>query len=81
MFFSLNMFRKFSVDEPTCFLSGKNKTTIHASEGSHVEGSSKLKLKNFVNFNWDVNYYRGQLIAVHINETVIAYGFAKRKLL
>lgn len=65
-------------DEESTYLVQENCTTVFSSPGSHNKGSSKLTLKNFVNFNWDECYYRGQLIALHISESFMAYGFTKR---
>lgn len=73
------MYRKFNQDEETTHLINENCSTIVSSQLSQNKGSSKLTLKNFVNFNWDLCYYRGQLIALHISEKFIAYGFTKRK--
>ncbi|XP_025421939.1 enhancer of mRNA-decapping protein 4 [Sipha flava] len=64
-------------DEDCTHLLKENMTTIFASSGSHKKGSSKLTLKNFVDFNWEHSYYHGQLIALHISEDYIAYGFSK----
>lgn len=72
------MYRRFLGNDDT-YLIKENVTTIFSSHGAHTKGSSKLTLKNFVDFNWNVGYYRGQLIAIHIKENIIAYGFAKRK--
>jgi hypothetical protein len=73
-------FRRFDGNDEDCtHLLKENMTTIFASSGSHKKGSSKLTLKNFVDFNWEHSYYHGQLIALHISEDYIAYGFSKRK--
>lgn len=72
--------RRFSGNDDECTrLIHENYTTIFSSTGSHNKGSSKLTLKNFVNFSWGHFFYRGQLIAMHITEKFVAYGFSKRK--
>lgn len=73
-------FRRFDGNDEECTnLIEDNNTTIFGSSGSHEKGSSKLTLKNFVDFNWDHRYYHGQLIAIHVKEEFIAYSFSKRK--
>ncbi|KAM7354487.1 enhancer of mRNA-decapping protein 4 homolog Ge-1 isoform 1-T2 [Cochliomyia hominivorax] len=46
---------------------------IIAKPGTHGHGSSKVKLKNIVDYIWEVKNYPGHLIAVHIDEKHIAY--------
>jgi hypothetical protein len=72
--------RRFVGDEECTRTIHSNSIQVFSSQGSHNKGSSKLTLKNFVNFNWDQCYYRGQLIALHISEKYIAYGFSNSKL-
>lgn len=48
--------------------------TVNCSSGSHIEGSSKVKLTNLVEYQWEFKYYIGQLIAIHIDGKIIAYG-------
>ncbi|XP_026817328.1 enhancer of mRNA-decapping protein 4 homolog [Rhopalosiphum maidis] len=67
---------RFVGDEECTRTIHSNSIQVFSSQGSHNKGSSKLTLKNFVNFNWDQCYYRGQLIALHISEKYIAYGFS-----
>lgn len=47
---------------------------IVPSPGNHDHGSSKVKLKNIVDFTWDHHLYPGQLLAVHISGKYLAYG-------
>lgn len=55
--------------------------TIIASPGDHDHGSSKVKLKNIVDFTWDHHLYTGQLLAVHVSGKYLAYGLkGKRRL-
>lgn len=74
------IYRRFIGDEECTHTIHSNSTKVFSSQGSHNKGSSKLTLKNFVNFNWDQCYYPGQLIALHISEKFIAYGFSSSKL-
>lgn len=67
---------RFVGDEECTRTVHSNSTKVCSSQGSHNKGSSKLTLKNFVNFNWNQCYYHGQLIALHISEKYIAYGFS-----
>lgn len=48
--------------------------TIIPSPGDHDHGSSKVKLKNIVDFTWDHHFYTGQLLAVHVSGKYLAYG-------
>ncbi|XP_011874946.1 PREDICTED: enhancer of mRNA-decapping protein 4 [Vollenhovia emeryi] len=47
---------------------------IVPSPGDHDHGSSKVKLKNIVDFTWDHHLYTGQLLAVHVSGKYLAYG-------
>lgn len=47
--------------------------TIIPSCGEH-QPSSKITLKNIVDFNWELRFYAGQLLAVHIGGKYVAYG-------
>ncbi|KYN07621.1 Enhancer of mRNA-decapping protein 4, partial [Cyphomyrmex costatus] len=47
---------------------------IIPSPGDHDHGSSKVKLKNIVDFTWDHHLYTGQLLAVHVSGKYLAYG-------
>lgn len=48
--------------------------TIHCYSGGHNNGSSKVKLTNVVDYQWEAKYYKGHLIAIHMEGQVIAYG-------
>ncbi|XP_076177594.1 enhancer of mRNA-decapping protein 4 homolog Ge-1 [Ptiloglossa arizonensis] len=48
--------------------------TVIPSPGGHNHGSSKVKLKNIVDFTWEHGFYPGQLLAVHISGKYLAYG-------
>lgn len=76
----LLFFREFDGNDEDCtHLLYKNDTKIISSQESHNKGSSKLTLRNFVDFSWDHYYYRRQLIALNLTEQYVAYGFTKRK--
>uniref|UniRef100_A0A1B6MJB4 Uncharacterized protein n=1 Tax=Graphocephala atropunctata TaxID=36148 RepID=A0A1B6MJB4_9HEMI len=47
---------------------------VTPSPGNHESGSSKVKLHNIVDYTWEERFYTGQLLAVHIGGTFIAYG-------
>ncbi|XP_066583483.1 enhancer of mRNA-decapping protein 4 [Prorops nasuta] len=42
--------------------------------GGHDHGSSKVKLKNIVDFSWEHKLYSGQLLAVHMSGKYLAYA-------
>ncbi|XP_076244634.1 enhancer of mRNA-decapping protein 4 homolog Ge-1 isoform X2 [Calliopsis andreniformis] len=48
--------------------------TVIPSPGRHNHGSSKVKLKNIVDYTWEHNFYAGQLLAVHMSGKYLAYG-------
>ncbi|XP_044750702.1 enhancer of mRNA-decapping protein 4 [Coccinella septempunctata] len=47
---------------------------IHCKAGGHSQGSSKVKLINKIDYNWEVRFYHGQLVAVHIEGKVLAFA-------
>ncbi|XP_078048281.1 enhancer of mRNA-decapping protein 4 homolog Ge-1 isoform X2 [Augochlora pura] len=51
-----------------------NDVTIVPLPGGHNHGSSKVKLKNIVDYSWDVSLYSNQLLAVHMYGKYLAYG-------
>ncbi|KAF5295034.1 hypothetical protein FQR65_LT10587 [Abscondita terminalis] len=53
--------------------------TVNCSAGNHNHGSSKVKLTDVVDYNWELRFYVGQLLAVHLNGRVIAYGMNGKK--
>jgi len=61
-------------DETNCFPVKGSEVNIVTSDGDHDVGSSKLKINNIVNFGWEHKYYLGQLVAVHMSGTYIAYA-------
>lgn len=48
-------------------------TKIVGSAGHHQVGSSKVIIKNIVDYKWEVKNYPGHLIAAHIDEKHFAY--------
>lgn len=48
--------------------------TVIGSTGNQRNGSSKVKLKNIVDYKWEAKRYPGHLIAVHIDGKHIAYA-------
>uniref|UniRef100_A0A1Q3EZN0 Putative enhancer of mrna-decapping protein 4 n=2 Tax=Culex tarsalis TaxID=7177 RepID=A0A1Q3EZN0_CULTA len=65
----------FSKDEKQhCFeINGRN-VTVLGSLGKHDHGSSKVKLKNIVDYKWEQRNYPGRLIACHGEGKLIAYA-------
>lgn len=50
------------------------------STGSHERGSSRIKLKNIVDYKWEVKNYIGRLIAVHIEGKYVAYAIKGKRI-
>lgn len=48
--------------------------TFICSPSDHTTGSSKVKIKNIVNFGWESKYYHGRLVAVHLFGVYFAYA-------
>jgi len=65
-------------DETNSFpvMSG-SEVDIRTSGGDHEVGSSKLKIKNIVNFGWEHKYYQGQVVGVHKSGNYLAYAITK----
>ncbi|XP_037810826.1 enhancer of mRNA-decapping protein 4 homolog [Lucilia sericata] len=63
-----------SGDKQCCQEIKSKHVKIIANPGTHDHGSSKVKLKNIVDYIWEVKNYPGHLIAVHIDEKYIAYA-------
>ncbi|KAJ8729730.1 hypothetical protein PYW08_001311 [Mythimna loreyi] len=47
---------------------------VNTNAGNHDHGSSKVKLKNLVDYNWEPKFYAGQLLAIHISGKYLAYS-------
>ena len=52
--------------------------TVVPSSGGHNQGSSKIILKNVVDFTWEHRYYPGQLLAIHMSGKYLAYGIKSK---
>ncbi|XP_051158885.1 enhancer of mRNA-decapping protein 4 isoform X2 [Leptopilina boulardi] len=48
--------------------------TVIPAPGIHNHGSSKVKLKNIVDFSWEHRLYIGNLLAIHTSGKYLAYG-------
>ncbi|XP_073941302.1 enhancer of mRNA-decapping protein 4 homolog Ge-1 [Choristoneura fumiferana] len=46
---------------------------VTTNAGNHNHGSSKVKLKNLVDYNWEPKFYSGNLLAVHMSGKYLAY--------
>lgn len=64
----------FDGDEQNAFETDGASVVVVGSAGSHDHGSSKIKLKNIVDYKWEVKNYVGRLMAVHLDGKYIAYA-------
>lgn len=46
---------------------------VTMNAGNHDHGSSKVKLTNLVDYNWEPKFYHGQLLAIHLSGNYLAY--------
>ncbi|XP_060802162.1 enhancer of mRNA-decapping protein 4 [Amyelois transitella] len=46
---------------------------VTSNAGNHNHGSSKVKLRNLVDYNWEPKFYHGQLLAIHMSGKYMAY--------
>lgn len=76
------MFSKFGgVDkQDTVEICGQN-VLVNSSTGTHSHGSSKVKFKNVVDYNWEMRFYTGQLLSVHILGNIVAYAVKGKQAL
>ncbi|KAL0894386.1 hypothetical protein ABMA27_013009 [Loxostege sticticalis] len=51
-----------------------NQVVVTTNAGNHNHGSSKVKLKNLVDYNWEPKFYPGQLLAIHLSGKFLAYS-------
>ncbi|CAH1183660.1 unnamed protein product [Phaedon cochleariae] len=66
---------KYTGSETEFCTNVKGQTVIvNCKEGVHNHGSSKVKLMDRIDYNWEFHYYHGHLVAAHISGKVIAYG-------
>ncbi|KAH8263089.1 hypothetical protein KR044_004321 [Drosophila immigrans] len=62
-------------DKQCCHNIKTNHTKIYGCVGTHARGSSKVKLKNVVDYKWEHKYYYpGHLVAVHRDGKHLAYA-------
>lgn len=62
-------------DKQCCHSIKTNHTLVYGCGGSHTRGSSKVKLKNVVDYKWEHKYYYpGHLVAVHRDGKHLAYA-------
>lgn len=47
---------------------------VSTNAGNHDHGSSKVKLTNLVDYNWEPKFYPGQLLAIHLSGNFLAYS-------
>lgn len=74
-YISVRVCSVFKADEKKyCFETNRANVTVIGSIGQHTHGSSKVKLKSFVDYKWEVRNYPGRLVAVHIDGKHIAYA-------
>jgi enhancer of mRNA-decapping protein 4 len=70
LFFSSNFKRD---EKQHCYETNGANIIVLGNRGDHTHGSSKVKLKNIVDYKWEQKNYPGRLIAVHM-EGIIAYS-------
>uniref|UniRef100_A0A6P4EU10 Enhancer of mRNA-decapping protein 4 homolog n=1 Tax=Drosophila rhopaloa TaxID=1041015 RepID=A0A6P4EU10_DRORH len=62
-------------EKQCCRVIRSNQTKVLTSGGVHTRGSSKVKLKNIVDYKWERKYYYpGHLVAVHRDGKHLAYA-------
>uniref|UniRef100_A0A1B0CH76 Uncharacterized protein n=1 Tax=Lutzomyia longipalpis TaxID=7200 RepID=A0A1B0CH76_LUTLO len=61
-------------EKQQCFETQGKDVTVVGFSGKHDHGSSKVKLKNIVDYKWEVKNYSGRLIAIHLDGKHIAYS-------
>ncbi|XP_034471576.1 enhancer of mRNA-decapping protein 4 homolog isoform X2 [Drosophila innubila] len=62
-------------EKQCCYSIETNHTKVYGCGGSHARGSSKVKLKNVVDYKWEQKYYYpGHLVAVHRDGKHLAYA-------
>jgi len=60
-------------DKQYCYETFGSDVTVYGSTGAHDHGSSKVKLRNIVDYKWEQKNYPGRLIAVHMDGKYMAY--------
>lgn len=57
-----------------CYETHGKDVIVTGNSGKHDHGSSKVKLKNLVDYKWEQKQYPGRLIAVHLDGNHVAYA-------
>lgn len=71
----LTTYRSFSEGDGVCSAEVfANQVVVTTNAGNHNHGSSKVKLKNLVDYNWEPKFYPGQLLAIHLSGKYLAYS-------
>lgn len=66
--------REFFGDEDNqCYEITESDIVVYGTKSRSDHGSSKVKLKNIVDYKWEVKNYPGHLIAVHLDGKCVAY--------
>lgn len=60
-------------DQETFEIKQKNAVIVRNHSESHMS-SSKIKLKNIVDYKWELKPYVGRLVAAHKGGNIIAYA-------
>lgn len=47
---------------------------VNTTPSSPTHGSSKVKLKSLVDYNWECKFYSGRLLAMHMTGNYLAYS-------
>ncbi|XP_050685648.1 enhancer of mRNA-decapping protein 4-like [Leptidea sinapis] len=64
----------FSEDDDVCSEEVyASDVVVTTNPGNHNHGSSRVKLTNLVDYNWEVKFYPGRLIDVHCSGKYLAY--------
>ncbi|XP_045511284.1 enhancer of mRNA-decapping protein 4-like [Colias croceus] len=64
----------FSEEDDTCSAEVfATDVVVTSNLGNHNHGSSKVKLTNLVDYNWEAKFYPGRLIDVHNSGKYLAY--------
>lgn len=56
-----------------------NDVVVTTNTGNHNHGSSKVKLTNIVDYNWEAKFYPGRLIDVHNSGKYLAYCIKRKE--
>uniref|UniRef100_T1IHJ6 Uncharacterized protein n=1 Tax=Strigamia maritima TaxID=126957 RepID=T1IHJ6_STRMM len=56
----------------------QNVTVVVNSLNNHLSGSSRVRIKNIVDYGWEQKYYTGRLLATHLSGNYVAYSILAR---